>query len=278
MLTRQKILLWFRQKVRHPTDTKLMKLMFLTKIESSVDELTPFYDFMPYQFGPFSYIVRKDIRLADEGVICDAKIELTDEIMNELTRIFRQYGQWSQDKLMEHVYNEYPYFAIRSKVKARYLRNETQLPRLRATQAFLNTIHYEERSIDTFINKLINKKIDVLVDVRRNPVSMKYGFRKGSLERYAEAHGFGYLHLPELGIEKEERDELNVQNDYEELFDKYEKTTLKQAKGALASIEGLILGGKRVALLCFEKEPSCCHRTRIANKIANRLSVPVCHL
>jgi uncharacterized protein (DUF488 family) len=279
MLTRQKVLQWFVKRVPHPTDTKLMKLLFLTKVESAVDELIPFYDFMPYQYGPFSYILQKDINLSRNGAFYNHEaVAIAAEVTSELLRIYSLYGRQSQDRLMSHVYNAYPYFATRSKVKERYLLSSTSLPRLRPCCGTLNTIHYEERSIDTFLNKLIRHRIDVLVDVRKDPVSMKYGFRRTSLQRYADAHQLSYLHVPELGVDKHQRAELNMQQDYDNLFAEYKLTTLKQETVALKCIEQLLRQKRRIALFCFEKDPNCCHRTCIANILAQRLNMPVCHL
>lgn len=40
------------------------------------------------------------------------------------------------------------------------------------------SIGYEGLTIDSFLNKLIANNITVVVDIRNNPQSMKYGFSK----------------------------------------------------------------------------------------------------
>ena len=42
------------------------------------------------------------------------------------------------------------------------------------------TIGYKGRNIDKFLSILIENKIGKLIDVRKNPFSMKYGYRKTS--------------------------------------------------------------------------------------------------
>ena len=50
---------------------------------------------------------------------------------------------------------------------------------------------------------------------------MKYGFSKSQLKRYCESLGMQYIHIPEVGIQSEQRQELNIQADYDELIYDY---------------------------------------------------------
>jgi len=65
--------------------------------------------------------------------------------------------------------------------------------------------------------------------------------------------GIQYVHVPELGIESEQRHDLRSQADYDILFERYEKTTLINNHNALLKVRALIDTDKRVALTCFEK-------------------------
>lgn len=67
----------------------------------------------------------------------------------------------------------------------------------------LYTIGYESCEIDEFVRGLSQRKIEVVADLRKNPVSRKPGFAKS---RLAAALGkIDYLHMPELGVDEVER-------------------------------------------------------------------------
>ena len=79
--------------------------------------------------------------------------------------------------------------------------------------------------------------------------------------------GVAYTHIPELGIQSSDRQELNTQRDYDRLFDKYEKTVLKDHRESLGRLFGLFRDNKRIAITCYEKDPQQCHRSRVAHAI-----------
>ena len=74
----------------------------------------------------------------------------------------------------------------------------------------------------------------LLCDVRRNPLSRKYGFSKSTLSKACGNVGIRYEHLPELGIASEQRQELTTQADYDALFEVYERKDLPLQSEALA--------------------------------------------
>ena len=53
-------------------------------------------------------------------------------------------------------------------IKQKYLKDKTGVL----------TVGYEGLSIDEFLMKLIREKIHILIDVRKNPWSMKFGYKK----------------------------------------------------------------------------------------------------
>jgi len=97
-------------------------------------------------------------------------------------------------KLIDYVYEKYPEYTIFSEIKKKkeYIRNLTGV----------YSIGYEGLSIDEFLMKLIDEKIKILVDVRNNPWSMKFGFTKHKLEMFCEKMNIQYTNLPSLGIFK----------------------------------------------------------------------------
>jgi uncharacterized protein (DUF488 family) len=115
---------------------------------------------------------------------------------------------------------------------------------------------------------LLKNNVKLLVDVRRNALSRKYGFSKKTLSETVKKIGIEYAHIPELGIESEKRQELKTQADYERLFDGYEKQELKKNKEALKRLFSMFLSRKRIAITCFESDVCMCHRGRVVNALS----------
>ncbi len=132
------------------------------------------------------------------------------------------------------------------------------------------TIGYEGKSLEHYLNSLLKDGVSLLCDVRRNPLSRKYGFSKGVLSSSSEKLGIRYEHLRELGIESEKRQELKNQASFEKLFAYYEQASLPQQGAALARIRGWVSEGHRVALTCFELHPHRCHRRCVAEALERK--------
>jgi uncharacterized protein (DUF488 family) len=107
----------------------------------------------------------------------------------------------------------------------------------------------------------------MLVDVRNNPISMKYGFSKNQLRKYCGSLGILYVHIPEVGIQSDQRQELNTQQDYDALFELYRKNNLSKTHNAQLQILDLLKEHKRIALTCFEANICQCHRKHLAEAI-----------
>jgi len=136
-----------------------------------------------------------------------------------------------------------------SELRKKYTKHETGL----------FTIGYEGITFEEYINTLIKNDIRVLCDVRNNPLSRKFGFSKSTLAAVLPKIGIQYVHIPQLGIESTKRQDLETEVDYRILFEQYRKT-LPDKKVSVDMVISLLETQKRVALTCFEKEPSCCHR------------------
>ena len=214
------------------------------------------------------------------GNFADA-LTITDK--RNLANLKLKFENSSSRDLIRFVYLNYPYFAINSEIAQNYLsaRELEVVERFKSVdeKALICTIGYEGMSLESYVNKLIRNNIKVLIDVRKNPLSRKYGFSKKTLQTACETVKIKYLHLPELGIESEKRKHLNTQKDYDELFLDYENSVLSGQTQALNLIGDIVGTYKRIALTCFEASPKQCHRTRVANKIqAMQKVVPVKHL
>lgn len=120
------------------------------------------------------------------------------------------------------------------------------------------TIGYSERSINQFLELLRLAKVDLLADVRRNPVSRyRPEFSKSNLKKNVNEVDIEYVHWPELGIPSEQRRNIRT----EELFDWYDANI---KPGVILEQFEEVLGDNRTAFMCVEMDPQSCHRHRIS--------------
>jgi len=133
------------------------------------------------------------------------------------------------------------------------------------------TIGYSQKTVQDLISLLKLAKVSLLVDVRRNPQSMyKPEFNKDKLEKELTGIGVEYIHMPQLGIPREARDEV-----YEgsvtpkELLEQYEKEVLRNREGLQRLLEN-VKGKGTFALLCTEIDPTMCHRHKIAQALIEK--------
>jgi len=284
MYYRRKVLLALLEALdREISKTALQKYLFL----ATVEQAHPSYEFVPYRYGCFSFQADADKRtLTKYGFIRDQdnwilvhKRQffhlLKHEDQNAILRVAERVGHLSNTELIQHVYREYPYYAINSEIRHEILdrREQAKVDAARPanrSQARLFTIGYEGQSLERYLNRLIDCNIKALCDVRRNPLSMKFGFSKQQLRKAAEGLGIAYIHLPELGIESKKRRDLHSPSDYSALFNEYTQTTLAQSTGALRQIMSLINKYDRVALTCFESDHGFCHRSCIVDALTHR--------
>lgn len=250
---------------------------------------TGVYEFIPYRFGAFSFTSYADRRkLVERGLIAsdDGVWSLTEpgkvsarsrsRTRSDVEDFAQRHARTRGDALVAKTYRRFPYFAIRSEVAQRILAGDhVALDAIEAarpaTHAGLCTIGYQGLSLEAYLNRLLRSGVTVLCDVRRNPLSRKYGFSKKTLEHSCHGVGIRYEHLPELGIASQERRDLVSEADYEQLFSRYERQTLRLETAALARISEWVESGAHVALTCFERRPNECHRLRVAWAIKDSL-------
>ena len=254
----------------------------------------PPYEFIPYKNGAFSPTSYTDLRkLAELGLLDDGDdVQLTDAGRRflrgasgdiELSGFVKRHPLRGE-ALVADTYRRFPYFATNSEMSDRLLRDDPPSlarvaeARVAVTPSKLNTIGYEGSSIERYLNLLIQAGVTVLCDVRRNPLSRKYGFAKSTLSKWCEQVGIRYEHLPALGIASEQRRELNTQADYDALFADYEAHWLPLQGAALDHVARWIGAGSHVALTCFERLPEQCHRHCVGEALEARMQLRARHL
>lgn len=259
---------------------RLQKLLFLyTKNQAKAG-----YDFVPYKYGCYSFSANADMTamvgrgLLNENELSFERTDATDYLnqlkptdLKSLQDVYRNYGKMSATALMKHTYINFPFYATRSEVAGTLLTKE-ELDRVDKSksnrdQTVLYTIGYEGISLEEYLVRLLKNDVKVLVDVRNNPLSMKFGFSKSQLKKYCASLGIDYVHIPEVGIQSEQRQELNSQKDYDQLFASYCQNNLTKTTQAQRDILALLKEKKRIALTCFEANICQCHRKHLAESI-----------
>ncbi|WP_256011760.1 DUF488 domain-containing protein [Desertivirga xinjiangensis] len=261
---------------------RLQKLLFLL----SKRQLKPDYEFVPYKYGCYSFSASADLTtMVAKGLLSDSSAgwvksdplsyikglkESDRKLVQEIKKL---YGNLDGNELMKHTYINFPFYAINS-IKASELLAEEQLNKIKQLKTHVGknalfTIGYEGISLEEYLNKLVKNNVELLVDVRKNPLSMKYGFSKSLLKKFCENLGIKYIHFPEVGIASDKRQELNDQSDYDELFKIYKIDTLANTHEAQIKILQLLKSYKRIALTCFEANICQCHRKPLAESIAS---------
>jgi len=282
---RRKIILALLQKFNGELlSTPLQKYLFLlTRLQKEKA-----FDFIPYKYGCYSLQANQDlmvlekmgyiIREQNKNAISWKLISKDDfigaikkEDLSCLNNIFRTFSEYRTNDLIKHTYLNYPFWAINSTILNDLLnieeRSKVLQQKKQSNENTLFTIGYEGISLETYINKLILNDVKVLCDVRKNSYSQKWGFSKATLQDACEKVGIKFIHIPQLGIESNERQELNGIADYKKLFANYEATTLVDNNKYLLELAEIMTSNNRVALTCFEKNVQMCHRGVVASQL-----------
>lgn len=270
MNTRQKCLLNFLKNMETCSKLRLSKIFFLMEKEGKIGRGFKFYGFIPYKFGPYSFELFHDIEeLEERKLLTTDEIEirylkgnytLPPNISSTLNRYIKETNELDDKGLMNYVFSKYPDYTFFSEIerKKEYKRDRTGI----------YTIGYEGLSIDEFLLRLIQEKVQILADVRKNPWSMKFGYKKFTLNSFCDNIGIEYIGFSSLGISGSHRKDLKSKKDYDKLFKQYKKVLAEKNK----ELDDLVLMAehKRTALMCFEEDPAYCHRRILAEELAKR--------
>jgi len=267
------------------THLRLVKLMFLLRQEGK-DAQAGMYDFLPYHHGPFSFNLYRDIGiLKREGLLRETgptTWSLTKDGVSEgesvglsvraaIKNVMNRYSLFTTPQLLEYIYETYPWYASRSKSR------NTISPEIGSRAPGVYTVGCSGATVEGFMCVLIRNRVEKAVDVRSNPISRVYGFHKSRLRSLLAKVGIAYEHHPDLGINPELRARFPSPTERRELLDRYERTTLEESGAKIAAIAESMKFAPS-ALLCQEKNPEECHRSRLARRISEITDLPVLHL
>lgn len=282
MYYRRKIILALLQVFDNELEKiRLQKLLFLFCQQQE----KPDYDFVPYKFGCFSYSANADLTaMSRQEQVAESETffrrtdstnylaQLKPNDKTTISLIKTVFGPLSANALMKETYTRYPFYAIHSTVAKNVLSLAEQeivsQSKPIGKETILFTIGYEGISLEEYLNRLLRNDIKVLVDVRNNPLSMKYGFSKSQLSRFCENLDIQYQHFPEVGIQSDQRQTLHYQSDYDQLFEQYRIQNLTKTQSTQQKIMDLLKTHQRIALTCFEANICQCHRSHLATAIS----------
>ena len=128
------------------------------------------------------------------------------------------------------------------------------------------TIGYEGATQSGLIVALQRAGVERVIDVRAVPLSRKPGFSRNVLAAGLGEAGIDYVHLKALGTPPAGR-EAARKGRWTEMVRIYAEQLETLEAGAEAARMIALAEEKPSALLCFERDPSQCHRTPLREAV-----------
>ena len=131
----------------------------------------------------------------------------------------------------------------------------------------LFTIGYEGVTQTEFVATLRQAGVERVIDVRAVANSRRPGFSKTPLKNALAEAGIDYVHLRALGTPAAGREAARAgrRSELERIYAGQLETPEAMAEGAMM-LE--LAKDKPSALLCYERDPACCHRTLLWQAVA----------
>ena len=132
------------------------------------------------------------------------------------------------------------------------------------------------KSLDDFLARIIDNKINVVIDIRYNPNSRRRGFSKNKLASHLLEKNVKYYHYKDLGtpplIRKkaiEKKNHMIVINKWKAMIDE-KMELLKNLKNHF--IDDII------CFMCYEKDATHCHRSVVVQTYGALTRNKIIHL
>lgn len=140
------------------------------------------------------------------------------------------------------------------------------------------TIGYEGRDATEFVSVLSGNNVKVLYDVRYRAGSRRKGFSKTALNEACQAVGIRYHHDRELGTPPDMMQRVRELGAYSsEINEEFRELLLSQKETPLQTLVDTAKESV-TCLLCYEADPTDCHRTVVAEEISKRTDGEIVHL
>lgn len=139
------------------------------------------------------------------------------------------------------------------------------------------TLGYEGASLTDFIGTIIQANIAHVLDIRELPQSRRPGFSKKALSAALSEVGVGYSHVKQLGDPKHGREAARAgrMEEFRMIFEAH--LDLADSKLALEEVAATV-EERDTVLMCYERNPTDCHRSLVANRLVGLRSLRVQHL
>ena len=136
-------------------------------------------------------------------------------------------------------------------------------------------VGYEGRDLESFMSALRLRGVEVLVDVRLNPLSRKAGFAKRALSERLGREGIEYRHEPALGNPRDNRDGYASVDGAAAATARETYRERLATDAAAAALDRISLDAETriVGLLCFEADAAHCHREQVLDALARLVTV-----
>jgi uncharacterized protein (DUF488 family) len=129
------------------------------------------------------------------------------------------------------------------------------------------TIGYEGATVGEFVDALQKAGVERVIDVRALPLSRRPGFSKTPLRGALAEAGIEYVHLKALGTPIDGRAAARAGRHADMARIYAGQLELPEAMAESAQMLALA-EEKPSALLCFERNPSHCHRSLLLDAVA----------
>ena len=135
-----------------------------------------------------------------------------------------------------------------------------------ATRPIVFTIGYESATQGEVFAALVEAGVERLIDVRAVPLSRRPGFSKNILAAGLREAGIAYLNLRSLGTPAAGREAARKGRHAEMAAIYAGQLELPEALAQAAELRALVADVPS-ALLCFERDPTHCHRSLLADAV-----------
>jgi uncharacterized protein (DUF488 family) len=138
------------------------------------------------------------------------------------------------------------------------------------------TIGHGNYPIDRFITFLQNIGIDLIIDVRSSPYSrFNPHFNREKLEKSLIMNDINYRYLGDK-IGGRQSDPCLLFQDGTVNYRKVQETD--KFRAGINEVVSIISSGKKIALMCAEKEPERCHRFALISPVLQAKGISVIHI
>ena len=226
--------------------------------------------FVPTRTGPRSHVVKRIAdKLTERGLVSwgeevsvqnihiEVREQLSGTYRQAIDMLLKRLDRLGGEGFMNYMTNAYV---------SMYTQAGPHQAERRSDECDFTTLGYEGKSIDEFLSTLIRNSVDLLIDVRANAISRKYGFSKSRLKDACEQSRIEYVHFSRLGIDSSRRKAARESGDWDSLFTDYEQS-LSEKQDLLREISSMILAGRKPCLTCFEHLACDCHRSKISSNL-----------